>query len=203
VLAVEAHSPASNAGLVSFFDVIISVNDVYLGSETLESFLNIVKDNVERKVRMEVYNCKNNTLRQLYIIPSQRWPGKGYFGALVRFDECVDITENICRIVNVEKNSPAEDAGLVSHDDYILGTRSIIFLNDDMLSNELQIRANESLHLYAYNVASDEVRIITVVPNQNWGGEGLLGVEIGIGLLHSLPRKNCLTTGKEAGRQKC
>ena len=43
VLAVQAHSPASKAGLVSFFDIILSVNDVYLGSESLESFLNIVK----------------------------------------------------------------------------------------------------------------------------------------------------------------
>ena len=149
---------------------------------------------------MEVYNCKNNTLRQLYIIPSQRWPGNGYFGALVRLDECVDITKNICRIVNIEKNSPAEHAGLVSHDDYILGTRSIIFLDSDMLSKELQIRANESLDLYAYNIVSDEVRIVTVVPNLDWGGKGLLGAEIGIGLLHHLPLKNCLTIGKEQVR---
>lgn len=39
------------------------------------------------------------------------------------------------------------------------------------------------------------MRIVTILPNNRWGGEGFLGGEIGVGLLHRLPEQSRKSTG--------
>lgn len=39
----------------------------------------------------------------------------------------------------------------------------------------------EPLRLYVYNSDMDNVREIVIVPNEVWGGEGLLGCDVGYG----------------------
>ena len=53
-------------------------------------------------------------------------------------------------------------------------------LAEDYLGRELV--------LYVYNTAFDVVREVKITPNQGWGGEGLLGCELGYGVVHRLPR---------------
>jgi hypothetical protein len=38
-----------------------------------------------------------------------------------------------------------------------------------------------------YNSTHDIVRVVTIVPDRSWGGEGALGFNIGYGLLHRIP----------------
>jgi GRASP55/65 PDZ-like domain len=38
-----------------------------------------------------------------------------------------------------------------------------------------------------YNSAHDIVRVVTIVPDRAWGGDGALGFNIGYGLLHQIP----------------
>jgi hypothetical protein len=38
-----------------------------------------------------------------------------------------------------------------------------------------------------YNSTYDVVRVVTIVPDRSWGGEGALGFNIGYGLLHRIP----------------
>jgi hypothetical protein len=44
------------------------------------------------------------------------------------------------------------------------------------------------LRLYVYNADYDHTREVIIVPNREWGGEGLLGCGVGFGLLHRIPR---------------
>lgn len=43
------------------------------------------------------------------------------------------------------------------------------------------------LAIYVYNAQSDVVRCVTLVPRDDWGGEGVLGCNVGQGYLHRLP----------------
>jgi hypothetical protein len=38
-----------------------------------------------------------------------------------------------------------------------------------------------------YNSAHDIVRVVTIVPDRSWGGEGAMGFNIGYGYLHRIP----------------
>ena len=38
-----------------------------------------------------------------------------------------------------------------------------------------------------YNSTHDIVRVVTIVPDRGWGGEGALGFNIGYGYLHRIP----------------
>ena len=43
-------------------------------------------------------------------------------GVTIRFDSYFEAEENMCHVLEVEVNSPAELAGLQPHKDYLLGT---------------------------------------------------------------------------------
>ncbi|VDQ15578.1 unnamed protein product [Trichobilharzia regenti] len=43
------------------------------------------------------------------------------------------------------------------------------------------------IQLYVYNSESDSCREIHLKPDSNWGGNGLLGCDIGYGYLHRIP----------------
>ncbi|KAK0534640.1 hypothetical protein OC842_002570 [Tilletia horrida] len=47
---------------------------------------------------------------------------------------------------------------------------------------------NRPLRLYVYNSDFDHTREVIIIPNRDWGGEGLLGCGVGYGLLHRIPR---------------
>ena len=50
--------------------------------------------------------------------------------------------------------------------------------------------------VYVYNSDTDEVRIVVIMPSDDWGGDGLLGADAAHGYLHRLPTSCCNTTGK-------
>ena len=74
-------------------------------------------------------------------------------------------------VQDVEPNSPAAIAGLLSNDDYIIGADSVLHESEDLFS---LIEAHDSrpLKLYVYNLKSDLCREVTVTPDSKWGGEG-------------------------------
>lgn len=45
------------------------------------------------------------------------------------------------------------------------------------------------VHFYVYNAITDTCRDVTVIPNDQWGGEGCLGCGIGYGYLHRIPSR--------------
>ena len=83
--------------------------------------------------------------------------------------------------------SPAHQAGLLPHSDYILGSPSGTLKGEGALGELVEDHLNRSLVLWVYNSEFDVVREVELVPRRGWGGEGALGAVLGFGALHRLP----------------
>jgi C-terminal processing protease CtpA/Prc len=64
VLGVQPNSPASNCGLVSFFDFIITANGIPL--KALDTtFIDVIKASEDITLTLTIYNTKSNTTREV------------------------------------------------------------------------------------------------------------------------------------------
>ncbi|XP_037549883.1 Golgi reassembly-stacking protein 1 [Nematolebias whitei] len=185
VHGVQENSPALKAGLEPFFDFILSIGNTRLSKES-DLLRDLLKANVEKAVRLEVYNSKTQRVRELEVTPSNMWGGQGLLGASVRFCSFEGANENVWHVLDVESNSPAALAGLIAYDDFIVGANQVLLDSEDFFS---LIEANEgkALKLLVYNTQTDQCREVVVNPNGAWGGEGSLGCGIGYGYLHRIP----------------
>ncbi|XP_074477620.1 Golgi reassembly-stacking protein 1-like [Sebastes fasciatus] len=187
VHGVQEDSPALRAGLEPFFDFILSIGNTRLNKES-DLLKDLLKANVEKAVKLEVYNSKTQRVRELEVIPSNMWGGQGLLGASVRFCSFEGANENVWHVLDVEASSPAALAGLIAHDDFIVGADQVLQDSEDFFS---LIEANEGkpLKLLVYNMQTDQCREVVVTPNGAWGGEGSLGCGIGYGYLHRIPTR--------------
>ncbi|MED6270029.1 Golgi reassembly-stacking protein 1 [Characodon lateralis] len=190
VHGVQADSPALKAGLDPFFDFILSIGNTRLNKES-DLLRDLLKANVEKAVKLEVYSSKTQRVRELEVTPSNMWGGQGLLGASVRFCSFEGANENVWHVLDVEGNSPAAVAGLIAHDDFIVGADQVLQDSEDFFS---LIEANEGkpLKLLVYNTRTDQCRETAVTPNGAWGGEGSLGCGIGYGYLHRIPSRPVL-----------
>merc|ERR1712071_258328 len=151
VLGVQPNSPASDAGLVSFFDFLVGANGRMLfnsvssnekddnddvGEEEEEEeegelgdvdFVELLQNNVGRPIELLVFNIKSQETRLCYMTPSKSWGGAGLLGVTIRVDSYAHAEDNLLRVLEVEDNSPAQMAGLQTESDYLLGTKSSTF----------------------------------------------------------------------------
>ncbi|KAM7369863.1 hypothetical protein PAMP_011153 [Pampus punctatissimus] len=187
VHGVQEDSPALRAGLEPFFDFILSIGNTRLNKES-DLLKDLLKANMEKAVKLEVYNSKTQRVRELEVTPSNMWGGQGLLGASVRFCSFEGANENVWHVLDVETNSPAALAGLIAHNDFIVGADQVLQDSEDFFS---LIEANEGkpLKLLVYNTQSDHCREVVVTPNGAWGGEGSLGCGIGYGYLHRIPTR--------------
>lgn len=86
----------------------------------------------------------------------------------------------------VHPSSPAEEAGLRSFSDYIIGADSVLHESEDLFTL-IESHEGRPLKMYVYNTEDDACREVTIKPNTKWGGEGSLGCGIGYGYLHRIP----------------
>lgn len=117
----------------------------------------------------------------------------------------------VWRILTTHSGSPAFQAQLVPHADYIIGCDTAF--NDDINGKGLLSKGGESLlsrtvlsyynfhysrnnednvpiTLYVYNHDYDVLRPVTVNLSRSWGSghnKGILGCDVGYGLLHRIP----------------
>uniref|UniRef100_A0A4W6D967 Golgi reassembly stacking protein 1 n=1 Tax=Lates calcarifer TaxID=8187 RepID=A0A4W6D967_LATCA len=163
-------SPALKAGLEPFFDFILSIGNTRLNKES-DLLKDLLKANVEKAVKLEVYNSKTQRVRELEVTPSNMWGGQGLLGASVRFCSFEGANENVWHVLDVETNSPAALAGLIAHNDFIVGADQVLQDSEDFFS---LIEANEGkpLKLLVYSTQTDQCREVVVTPNGAWGGEG-------------------------------
>ncbi|KAL7373646.1 hypothetical protein ABVT39_011581 [Epinephelus coioides] len=187
LIQVQEGSPAQRAGLEPFFDFILSIGHTRLNKES-DLLKDLLKANVEKAVKLEVYNSKTQRVRELEVIPSNMWGGQGLLGASVRFCSFEGANENVWHVLDVEAGSPATLAGLIAHDDFIVGADQVLQDSEDFFS---LIEANEGkpLKLLVYNTQTERCREVVVTPNGAWGGEGSLGCGIGYGYLHRIPTR--------------
>jgi hypothetical protein len=193
-MGVQAQSPSSYCGLVSFFDFIVAANGIPL--KTLDaSFISIIKES-DKPLTLTVYNYKNHSLRDVVMVPSRQWPGERMLGATIRFDTFEDAEEQFVHVLEVEENSPAEIAGLQPSEDFLLGTAEKSFKDSDVLLLELKQNLDRPVEFYVYNLISDEVRIAIIMPTEDCGGEGILGANVAHGYLHKLSQASCISLGR-------
>ncbi|CAD5123933.1 DgyrCDS12242 [Dimorphilus gyrociliatus] len=201
VLRVQEGSPGHKAGLEAFFDFIVAIGNHRLNQDN-DSLRELLKNNVDKPVKLLVYNSKIRSCRELDLIPSHSWGGQGLLGVSIRFCSFEGANENVWHILEVQPNSPASAAGLKSFTDYIIGADTILHESEDLFTL-IENHEGKPLKLYVYNTESDCCREITITPNGAWGGEGCLGCGIGYGYLHRIPKSedskpNILPSGIES-----
>jgi len=195
VLGVQPNSPASGVGFVPFFDFIVSANGVPLNKMD-GTFMGMIKMSEDRPLPISIYNWKNNSLREVQIIPRKNWGGQGMLGVTIRFDTYFQADRKLVRVIEVVPHSPAHKAGLQPLKDYLLGTAERAFTDSEMLFSTLKNSLDQPVDLFVYNTDTDTVRIVVVLPTLSWGGEGIFGANIAHGYLHQLPAQCRNTMGK-------
>ncbi|XP_055270585.1 Golgi reassembly-stacking protein 1 isoform X2 [Moschus berezovskii] len=182
---VQENSPAQQAGLEPYFDFIITIGHSRLNKEN-DTLKALLKANVEKPVKLEVFNMKTMKVREVEVVPSNMWGGQGLLGASVRFCSFRRASEHVWHVLDVEPSSPAALAGLRPYTDYVVGSDQILQESEDFFSL-IESHEGKPLKLMVYNSESDSCREVTVTPNAAWGGEGSLGCGIGYGYLHRIP----------------
>ncbi|CAD7006135.1 Golgi reassembly-stacking protein 2 [Ceratitis capitata] len=185
VLKVQDNSPGQKAGLEAFFDFIVAIAGTRLDQDN-DMLKELLRQNVDKPVRLTVYSSKTQTVREQMLTPSKNWGGQGLLGVSIRFCSFEGANENVWHILEVHPNSPAEIAGLRAYSDYVIGADAIRHENDDLFTL-IESHEQQPLKMYVYNIDDDACREVTIKPNSNWGGEGALGCGIGYGYLHRIP----------------
>ncbi|RMX68662.1 hypothetical protein DD238_003583 [Peronospora effusa] len=222
VLGIQEQSPASTVGFVSFFDFILEANGIRLDTRDA-TLMELIAQSEDRPMQLRVFNVKAQTSRELQLTPSRKWPGKGLLGVTIRFDSYEGAEDQLLHVLNVAESSPAERAGLRANSDYLLGTPERVFTSAEDLHDEILDALDGSFQCYVYkwvaeiydtlrkNVVEiydflcvsssldDQVRVVSIVPTERWGGDGVLGAEVGHGYLHRLPSVYRGTVGSSVG----
>lgn len=68
-------------------------------NEENELLKELLKANMERIVKMEVYSTKTMRVRELDVVPSNMWGGQGLLGASVRFCSYQGASENVWHVL--------------------------------------------------------------------------------------------------------
>lgn len=148
-----------------------------------------------------VYNIKSGDARLVKLMPEEDWGGAGLLGVTIRLDNYAGAEERLIRVLTVEPKSPAAVAGLVPEKDFILGTTHQTLDSSDALASLLHQNVDQVVEFYVYNTDSDLVRTVVLMPTYSWGGDGLLGAEVGTGYLHRLPHHSRATDGASVERK--
>lgn len=182
---MQDNSPGQKAGLEAFFDFIVAIAGTRLDQDN-DMLKELLRQNVDKSVRITVYSSKTQTVRELSLTPSNNWGGQGLLGVSIRFCSFEGANESVWHILEVHPNSPAELAGLRAYSDYVIGADAIRHENDDLFTL-IEMHEQQPLKMYVYNLDDDACREVTIKPNTAWGGEGALGCGIGYGYLHRIP----------------
>jgi hypothetical protein len=79
---------------------------------------------------------------------------------------------NTWHVLNVHSDSPAEKSGLSSLD-YIIGIKDIPMTQKSDFMKHVILNNQKPIELLVYNIETDKIRKVLIVPNKEWGGEGL------------------------------
>lgn len=180
VLQVKPNSPADEAGLESYFDFILEINQ--------KPILNAQQfQNQGSKIECLVYSHKDKQKRTLFLYP-RVWKTEkdGKLGCSVSFC-CFNDAFSCCfHVLKVNKDSPAEKAGLEPNTDYIVGATQSIKEHTDLYALIAECASQSlQLRLLIYSTKTQSIRDMILFPTT----EGLIGAELAYGPLHAIPTK--------------
>ncbi|KAI9509202.1 GRASP55/65 PDZ-like domain-containing protein [Russula earlei] len=198
VLRVTPSSPASQTNIEAFFDFLVGFeggthsSPKALDAAELEA---IVEKNEGKNLNLLVWNSKSQSTRVVQITPSRTWsqqtlstngskdaePGSqpSLLGLSMRVCEPEFALENVWHVLDVLEGSPAESAGLVPYGDWIVGWSGGVLSAEGDFYDVVEAHIDKPLRVYVYSYDFDTIREVVLVPNRQWGGEGLLGCVFG------------------------
>jgi len=185
VLQVAPNSPGEKAGLIPYFDFVVSVNEQMLDKED-KLLENTLKDSVDKEVKLLVYSSRYEQYRIVKVMPSDSWGGAGVAGISIRFCSYANAMAHVWHILDVYPKSPASNAGLEAHTDYIVGG-DVLFNSSEDFYTLIRGSIGKSVPLYVYSSKTNRVRLVEIEPNRTWGGNGCLGCDVGYGYIHRIP----------------
>lgn len=217
VLYLAEDSPAREAGIETWFDFVVGVEDEKLTAATSLAAAGMVESEsapIEQLgyliqhaasdgyVRLQVWSAKGRVVRDVTVkfapaharhaqLADERC--RQELGMSVQWTPLA-AADHVWHVLDVLPNSSAEDAGLISHADYIIGAeRGLLETGGESLLSRVvssfkeDKSDKESIMLYVYNHDFDTVRPVRVVPREGENGQLMLGCGVGYGLLHRLP----------------
>ena len=96
----------------------------------------------------------------------------------IRLCNPATVATKVWHVLQVHQNSPASLAGIIQDEDYILDAQP------EQLSELLHLNLRKPVPVIVYNAALDELRQVIVMPDDRWGGNGILGCDLGYGIMH-------------------
>lgn len=214
VVRVAAGSPAHLAGIEPFFDFCVGIDGVALdptkdvdgaGDTTGLGAWKSLEEREGTQVVLNVWNSKRQQLRQVPLVPSRQWSSQpstssingtsseatsqpSLLGLSLRLCNPSQALSHVWHILEILEGSPAESAGLVPFGDFVIGWPGGVLQAEGDFYELVEAHTDRALRLYVYNSDYDHTREVIIVPNREWGGEGLLGCGVGYGLLHRIPK---------------
>lgn len=144
-----------------------------------------------RSVKFAVFSYKGQQLREIFVSlpPLSEQTPKAELGLALQWAPLA-LSSLVFHVLDVKSSSPAFRAGLAADSDYIVGIEGYKMLSESALGDALEENLNKDLTLQVYNHDYNVVRLATIVPERDWGGDGVLGCGIGFGYLHRIPEFN-------------
>eukprot|EP01059_Diplonema_ambulator_P008348 TRINITY_DN1795_c0_g1_i1.p1 TRINITY_DN1795_c0_g1~~TRINITY_DN1795_c0_g1_i1.p1 ORF type:complete len:718 (+),score=172.54 TRINITY_DN1795_c0_g1_i1:29-2155(+) len=189
-------SPASNAGLLPFFDFIVKVDTYELNEDSVSFFRDYLKKHLGSPVKLTVYNSKLLCLRELTLVPSDGWGGNGLLGCSLEWSNTV----MSWHVTSINPESPLNGV-LVAEKDFIIGLEAVpgdpnhpiitLFCDKDdfhsRLTEKMQLRLErrspDKLLLLVYDNSDNTIREVYA----DLGRSPSLGIDVGNGYLHNIP----------------
>eukprot|EP01112_Ceratiomyxa_fruticulosa_P013165 TRINITY_DN3685_c0_g1_i1.p1 TRINITY_DN3685_c0_g1~~TRINITY_DN3685_c0_g1_i1.p1 ORF type:complete len:386 (+),score=86.29 TRINITY_DN3685_c0_g1_i1:90-1247(+) len=197
ILQVLENSPSEGV-LIPYFDFVVGVlsqNGPYLLTQEGIQLSDIFKSHIDQALGLLVYNLASGQIREARIVPSNTWGGNGLVGISIRWSSFSKTLDLVWHVLEMEENSPAAQSELVSMTDYIIGSPSVSLPESESFFQLLQDNIDREIFLYVYSSVQENVRVVSVIPKNNWGGKGVLGCGIGTGLLHRPPPPKGISKG--------
>ena len=159
----------------------------------------ILEEKEGQQVTLSVWNFKYQELRgvslltDVQVVPSRAWSmspddansNPSLLGLTLRLCDPAEASSHVWHILDVLEGSPADLGGLVPFGDYVIGWTGGSLKGVSDFYELVEKHESRSLALYVYNSDYNHTREVIIVPNRDWGGEGLLGCGVGFGLLRA------------------
>ena len=99
------NSPGQKAELEAFFDFIVTAKNIRLDQDD-ETLKSILKQSINKEIKIQVYNSKSQSVRDICIVPSESWGGQGLLGISIRFCSFEKANENVWHVLVILFKAP-------------------------------------------------------------------------------------------------
>jgi len=149
-----------------------------MGNNSLDSYLN---QNINKPIELSIYNVYSRSVRIVKLTPKTNWGGNGALGASISIERVDNAHERVYLVLSMYVGSPMHSAGLISNDDYIIGTPEKTFESLEELQNYIKENENKEITFMVFSKSKELIRQVKVTPCSEWNkGTEVLGLLGGV-----------------------